>query len=395
MALRLGSMFSTTRSVAVAASQMPVRAVAARSYSSDVATFDIMEAKLHKLESGPPLVASMEKEESLKWLRQMMVIRRMETAAGELYRKKQIRGFCHLYSGQEAVATGMVAALNSEDAVISAYRIHGWGYLLGLTVQQVIGELLGKQSGCSLGKGGSMHMYAPNFYGGNGIVGAQVPLGAGLALANKYLDNGTVSVSLYGDGASNQGQIFEAYNIAKLWKLPSIFVCENNKYGMGTSAERSSANFHYYTRGDYIPGVWVDGMDILAVKEATAFARDHALNEGPIVMEMETYRYHGHSMSDPDTTYRDREEIADTRKNLDPIGTFKDRIESAGWATAPEMKQMEKDVRKAVQVEIDAAVADIQPPLTELINHIYTGEKMENVRGCDITLAYSQGANGF
>lgn len=235
-----------------------------------------------------------------------------------------------------------------------------------------------------------MHMYAPNFYGGNGIVGAQVPLGAGLALANQYLRNETVSVSLYGDGASNQGQVFEAYNMAKLWDLPAIFVCENNKYGMGTSAERHAANPNFYTRGDYIPGIWVDGMDVLATKEATAYAREHALTKGPIVMEMETYRYHGHSMSDPDTTYRDREEISDTRKTLDPITTFKERIESAGWADAAELKQMEKDVRKYVQTGVDAALADEQPGFDQLINHIYTGEKMTDVRGCDVTISYSQ-----
>jgi len=366
------------------------RAAAARCYSTESATFPIPDAKLHKLESGPPTEASCDKEESMKWLKQMMVIRRMETAAGELYRKKEIRGFCHLYSGQEAVATGMMAGLEANDAIISAYRIHGWSYLLGATVQEVIGELLGKNCGMSLGKGGSMHMYGDDFYGGNGIVGAQVPLGAGLALANQYLDNKTVSVSLYGDGASNQGQVFEAYNIAKLWDLPAIFVCENNKYGMGTSSERSSANNKYYTRGDYIPGIWADGMDILAVKEATAYARDYAMNRGPIVMEMETYRYHGHSMSDPDTTYRERSEIEMNRKTLDPIVTFKERIESAGWATMAEMKVMEKQVRKEVDAEVELARADSQPPLTELINHIYTGEKMKNVRGCDVTISYSQ-----
>lgn len=199
----------------------------------------------------------------------MMTIRRFETAAGELYRGKEIRGFCHLYSGQEAIAVGMKAGLREDDDIISAYRVHGWAYVLGASVKQVIGELLGNSSGMSNGKGGSMHMYGDHFYGGNGIVGAQVPVGAGIALANKYQDKGTVCVSLYGDGASNQGQNFEAYNIAKLMSLPAIFVCENNKFGMGTSAERSSANTKYYTRGDYCAGIHVDGMDVLAVKQAT------------------------------------------------------------------------------------------------------------------------------
>jgi pyruvate dehydrogenase E1 component alpha subunit len=309
----------------------------------------------------------------------------METVAGELYRGKKIRGFCHLYSGQEAVATGMNAAMDSEDAVTSAYRIHGWALLLGCSVKQIIGELVGAETGMSMGKGGSMHMYAPNFYGGNGIVGAQVPLAAGMALANKYLGNKTISVGLYGDGASNQGQVYEAYNMAKLWDLPALFVCENNHYGMGTSSERSSASNKYYTRGDYIPGIWVDGNDILAVREATAWARNYALTTGPLVMEMSTYRYHGHSMSDPDTTYRSREEKEAKRKTEDPIGILSARIVEAGWATEAELKTLEKGVRKAVKAEADEATASPEPRLPLASAHIYKGDQPATIRGCDIT----------
>jgi pyruvate dehydrogenase E1 component alpha subunit len=279
----------------------------------------------------------------------------------------------------------MNAAMDSEDAVTSAYRIHGWAYLLGCTVKQIIGELIGVETGMSMGKGGSMHMYAPNFYGGNGIVGAQVPLAAGMALANKYLDNKTISVGLYGDGASNQGQVFEAYNMSKLWNLPALFVCENNHYGMGTSSARSSASNKYYTRGDYIPGIWVDGNDILAVREATAWARNYALTTGPLVMEMSTYRYHGHSMSDPDTTYRSREEKENKRKTEDPIGILSTRIIEAGWATEAEIKAMEKEVRKVVKAESEAAIASPEPRLPLASAHIYKGDQPQQIRGCDIT----------
>jgi len=217
----------------------------------------------------------------------MMSIRRMETAAGNMYKEKAVRGFCHLYSGQEAIAVGIKSVLRPNDSLITAYRAHGWAYMMGISIKDVLAELTAKRSGCQQGKGGSMHMYCKNFYGGNGIVGAQVPLGAGVALAQKHLGQDGVCLALYGDGAANQGQVFEAYNIAKLWELPCIFICENNKYGMGTSVERASANIEYYTRGDYIPGVWVDGQDILTVKEGARYALDWARSgKGPILLEM-------------------------------------------------------------------------------------------------------------
>lgn len=210
---------------------------------------------------------------------------------GTLYKEKIIRGFCHLYSGQEAVAVGMRAAMKQGDDCITAYRCHGWSYLMGVTPLGVLAELTGRQSGCARGKGGSMHMYTSNFFGGNGIVGAQIPLGVGIAFAHKYNDRKNVCVALYGDGAANQGQIFEVYNIAKLWNIPCIFVCENNGYGMGTSVERASASTDYYKRGDYVPGVWVNGMDVLAMREATKFCIDYCnAGNGPIVIDAATYR---------------------------------------------------------------------------------------------------------
>lgn len=193
-----------------------------------------------------------------------------------------------------------------QDSVITSYRAHGFTYVMGVPVLGVLAELTGRSSGCVRGKGGSMHMYAKNFYGGNGIVGAQVPLGAGIGFASRYRGDGGVNFSLYGDGAANQGQVFEAYNIAKLWNIPVVFICENNGYGMGTSQDRAAASTDFFKRGDYIPGVKVNGMDILSVREATEFALDYCgkQDKGPLVYEMATYRYHGHSMSDPGTSYR-------------------------------------------------------------------------------------------
>lgn len=370
---------------------LPRTSVAAqRLFASDTRTFPLSkDFKGHKLEKLPETTVETSKDEMMKMFRDMATIRRFETKAGELYRAKNIRGFCHLYSGQEACAVGIKAAMRSQDSLITAYRVHGWAYVLGWSVKAVMAELFGNSAGCSVGKGGSMHMYGKNFYGGNGIVGAQVPVGAGVALKHQYSGDGGVNFALYGDGASNQGQVFEAYNIAKLWKLPVVFVCENNKFGMGTSASRSSASTQYYTRGDYVPGIWVDGMDVLAVKQATKFAIDHALSEGPIVMELETYRYHGHSMSDPDTTYRTRDDIKNMREKFDPIITARKRIVEAGWATEEDLTKVEKEVRALVDEETQAALEAPATPLTELVNHIYL-EKVSNVRGCDLYTSYSQ-----
>ncbi|XP_070568926.1 pyruvate dehydrogenase E1 component subunit alpha, mitochondrial-like [Ptychodera flava] len=357
-----------------------------RNYSDAVteAKFTTKDFQLHNLETGPPTECAVNREDALYYYRQMQVIRRMETASGNLYKAKVIRGFCHLYSGQEACAVGMEAAIRRDDAVITAYRAHGWAYTRGISVHGVLAELTGRRTGNAKGKGGSMHMYAPNFYGGNGIVGAQVPLGAGIALALKYMDTDRVCVALYGDGAANQGQLFEAFNMAKLWDLPVIFVCENNGFGMGTSVERASANIDYYTRGDFVPGIWADGMDVLAVREATKFCREYASSgKGPILLEVATYRYSGHSMSDPGTSYRTREEIQEVRQSRDPITGFKERLTSSGLATAEELKKIDQNVRKEVEDAVQKAKTDPEPALGELYNDVYYQTPGFQVRGVE------------
>ncbi|KAJ3275385.1 alpha subunit of pyruvate dehydrogenase [Terramyces sp. JEL0728] len=331
----------------------------------------------------PPLQTVATRDEVLSLYKVMVEIRRLEMACDQAYKAKQIRGFCHLSIGQEAIAAGMEAAITKNDSIITAYRCHGFTLTRGQTATSIIAELMGKKIGSSLGKGGSMHLFAPEFYGGNGIVGAQVPLGAGIALAHKYRENGAMCFSLYGDGAANQGQVFEAYNMAKLWNLPCVFVCENNNYGMGTAAARAAASTKYYTRGDYIPGLRVNGMDVLAVREASKYAREWAISgNGPLVMEMVTYRYGGHSMSDPGTTYRTREEIQHMRSTSDPINGLKDRILKNDMATEDELKQIEKQIR----VEMDKAVADSiaagEPDEAELYTQIYAaGSEPKTVRG--------------
>lgn len=340
--------------------------------------------KLHNLDSGPSRDVTITREDALKYFKDMVTIRRIETASANLYKEKIIRGFCHLYSGQEACCVGMEAALKEGDAVISAYRTHGWTYTRGVSAVGVLAELTGRKSGCASGKGGSMHMYAKNFYGGNGIVGAQCPLGAGIAFAGMYKKNDNVCLTLYGDGAANQGQLFEAYNIAKLWNIPCIFICENNGYGMGTAVERASASTEYYTRGDYIPGLWVDGMDVLGVREATKFATEYVRSgKGPLVMEMATYRYHGHSMSDPGTSYRTREEIAEVRATRDPIGLFRERLTSSKLATGEELKKLENDIRKEVEAAVQKSKTDPEPPLEELYTDVYTDEPNIMIRTCE------------
>jgi len=352
-----------------------------KSYATE-ATFETKPFKLHKLESGPSTSVTITRDEAIKFYKQMQTIRRLETAAGNLYKEKIIRGFCHLYSGQEACAVGMKSSMRPHDSIISAYRVHGWTYLMDVPVLGVLAELTGRKSGCARGKGGSMHMYARNFYGGNGIVGAQVPLGAGVAFASKYMGNDGVCFSLYGDGAANQGQVFEAYNIAKLWDVGCIFVCENNGYGMGTSAERAAASTAYYSRGDYIPGIWVDGMDVLAVKSASLFAVEHCTSgKGPIVMETATYRYSGHSMSDPGTSYRTREEIQEVRQTRDPISSFKEKILSSNLVTADELKKFDGEIKTEVDAAVKIAKSEAEIGMEELTGDIYVENLEGKIRG--------------
>uniref|UniRef100_A0A8C7N5R1 Pyruvate dehydrogenase E1 subunit alpha 1a n=1 Tax=Oncorhynchus kisutch TaxID=8019 RepID=A0A8C7N5R1_ONCKI len=323
-----------------------------RSYAdfTPEATFDIKKVDLHRLEEGPPLTATLTREEGLKYYRTMQTIRRMELKADQLYKQKIIRGFCHLYDGQEACAVGIEGGITLSDHLITAYRAHGYTLTRGGTVREIMAELTGRRGGIAKGKGGSMHMYTKNFYGGNGIVGAQ-------------------------------GQIFETYNMSSLWKLPIIFICENNQYGMGTSVERSSASTEYYKRGDYIPGLRVDGMDVLCVREATKFAADHCRSgKGPILMELQTYRYHGHSMSDPGVSYRTREEIQEVRSKSDPISMLKDRMLSNNMASIEELKEIDIAVRKEIEDAAQFATTDPEPPLDDLCSHIFANDQPFEVR---------------
>lgn len=310
----------------------------------------------------------------LSYYRDMLLIRRFEEKAGQLYGMGQIAGFCHLYIGQEAVVIGMRHAMKEGDQMITSYRDHGHMLACGMTARGVMAELTGRIGGYSRGKGGSMHMFSveKNFYGGHGIVGAQVPIGAGLGFANKYLENGAVSLAFFGDGAANQGQVYETFNMAELWDLPVIFVIENNQYAMGTSVERSSAETELYKRGISfgIEGVQVDGMDVLAVKAAGEKAIKHARSgKGPMILEMKTYRYRGHSMSDP-AKYRTREEVKEVRSESDPIDMVKERLIEEGWADHDSLKAIDKEIKSIVSDAADFALESPEPDPAELYTDV-------------------------
>jgi len=349
--------------------------------------FEFQPHSLYKVE-GTESTAVTTKEELLYFYEQMSRVRRLETESDKLYKTKEIRGFLHLYSGQEAVCVGLDKAGTPQDQVITAYRDHAHAVCRGSDCKHVLAELLGKATGVSKGKGGSMHMYNAkgHFYGGNGIVGAQVPVGAGLAFSQKYLKTGNVAWIYYGDGAANQGQVFEAFNMSYLWKLPSIYVIENNKYGMGTAAERASGNTKYYTRGDYVPGIRVDGMDVLAVKEAGSFARRFANQNGPIILEMETYRYMGHSMSDPGVTYRTREEIQNMRATRDPIERVKLRILENSIATPEELKDIDNKLKGELDEAVKFARDSPLPQPEELYHDVYDVDT--DIRAVELSASY-------
>jgi pyruvate dehydrogenase E1 component alpha subunit len=315
------------------------------------------------------------KDELLQYYRDMMLIRRFEERAGQLYGMGLIGGFCHLYIGQEAVVVGMQAALKDGDQVITAYRDHGHMLAAGMTANGVMAELTGRSGGYSKGKGGSMHMFSIEkaFYGGHGIVGAQVSLGAGLAFANKYRGDGKVCLTYFGDGAANQGQVYESFNMAALWKLPVVFVIENNQYAMGTSIQRSTSETHLHKRGISfnIPGEEVDGMDVVAVREAGRRAVERARAcEGPYLLEMKTYRYRGHSMSDP-AKYRTKEEVDEQKAKRDPIEHVKKLLIDAGHASEDELKQIDRDIRTVVTESAEFAQSSPEPDPSELMTDIY------------------------
>jgi pyruvate dehydrogenase E1 component alpha subunit len=314
------------------------------------------------------------KEEMLQFYREMLLIRRFEEKAGQLYGLGLIGGFCHLYIGQEAVAIGLQSALTpGKDSVITGYRDHGHMLAYGIDPNLIMAELTGRAAGISQGKGGSMHMFSTThkFYGGHGIVGAQVSLGAGLAFGHKYSKDGGVCLAYFGDGASNQGQVYESFNMAELWKLPIIFVIENNQYAMGTSVNRASSEDQLYRRGESfrIPGIQVDGMDVLAVRGAAEVALDWVRSgKGPVLLEMKTYRYRGHSMSDP-AKYRSRDEVQSVRENSDPIDGAKEVLLGMGVAEDA-FKAIDKEIRNIVAQAADFAESSPEPELSELYTDV-------------------------
>ncbi|MCA6109068.1 pyruvate dehydrogenase (acetyl-transferring) E1 component subunit alpha [Bradyrhizobium cenepequi] len=329
------------------------------------------EAGQEKGNGSPP---EFTREQELRALRDMLLIRRFEEKAGQLYGMGAIGGFCHLYIGQEAVVVGMQMTLKKGDQVITGYRDHGHMLACGMDPKGVMAELTGRRGGYSKGKGGSMHMFsvAEHFYGGHGIVGAQVSLGTGLAFANRYRENDFVSLAYFGDGAANQGQVYESFNMAELWKLPVVYIIENNRYAMGTSVTRSSAQTDFSKRGlsFNIPGQQVDGMDVRAVKaagdEAVAWCR---AGKGPYILEMQTYRYRGHSMSDP-AKYRTREEVEKVRHDQDPIEQVRNRL-LAGGVSEQDLKSIDGEVRDIINGAADFAQHDPEPDPSELYTDVY------------------------
>ncbi len=335
--------------------------------------------------SAPPSIPNRERppepkrheagrDELLEYYRQMLLIRRFEERAGQLYGLGLIGGFCHLYIGQEAVAVGLQSALEpGRDSVITGYRDHGHMLAYGIDPRVIMAELTGRAAGISKGKGGSMHMFSVEhkFYGGHGIVGAQVSLGTGLGFAHKYRQDGGVCLAYFGDGAANQGQVYESFNMASLWDLPIIYVIENNQYAMGTSVNRSSAEDQLYRRGDSfrIPGLQVDGMDVLAVRGAATVALDWVRSgKGPILLELKTYRYRGHSMSDP-AKYRSRDEVQAVREKSDPIEAVKRELAAAGVGE-DELRKIDGEIKRIVTESADFAEQSPEPDPSELYTDI-------------------------
>lgn len=337
------------------------------------ATIDAKFADVAGVAGGAPVEGELlvfDREQELAAYRSMLLIRRFEEKAGQMYGMGLIGGFCHLYIGQEAVVVGVRMAARETDQFITAYRDHGHMLACGMDAKRVMAELTGRRSGYSKGKGGSMHMFSreKKFYGGHGIVGAPAPLGAGLAFANLYRGDDSVSLTFFGDGAANQGQVYESFNMAELWKLPVVFIVENNRYAMGTSVERSSAQANFSKRGVAfdIPGKQVDGMDVRAVAAAATSALEWCRSgKGPYLIEVKTYRYRGHSMSDP-AKYRSKEEVQKVREEHDPIEQVRARLLSSGGATEDDLKKIDATVRKIVSEAADFATNDPEPDASEL-----------------------------
>ena len=316
----------------------------------------------------------MEKQDHLRLYHEMVLIRRIEERAAELYQQGKIGGFLHLYIGQEAVSTGLIAARQPQDRVITAYRDHGVAINCGLTADEVMAELLGKVDGCSKGKGGSMHMadVNKNFWGGHAIVGAHLPLATGFALGDHYAKNDSITICMFGDGATNIGFFHEAVNLSKVWNLPVLWVCENNQYGMGTAVERASAVSEMVQKfnGYAIPGERVDGMDVMAVYEASKKALEHIRSgNGPYFLEIITYRFRGHSMGDPER-YREKDEIEKWQED-DPIGRYQKYLLEKSIATEAEVAEVEKDANDEVEAAVQFAENSPEPAPEALFEHIY------------------------
>lgn len=320
-------------------------------------------------------MVKLNKEESFKIYKEMLLIRRFEEKAGQLYGMGLIAGFCHLYIGQEAIAAGIKYNMNKNDKVITTYRDHGHMISLGSDPRKIMAELLGRKDGCSKGKGGSMHLFdlEKHFYGGHGIVGASVPIGAGLAFADQYKSNNNVTFCYFGDGAAHQGQVYESFNMAKLWNLPILFIIENNHYAMGTSLNRASSIDELHKRGEgfNIPGVKINGMNVLEVIKEGKKAIDYVRSgKGPILVEMDTYRYRGHSMSDP-ATYRSKDEVNDKKQNQDPIASFKSHILDSKIANDDEIKVIDKEIKSQIEEIVKFAKESPEPDESEIFDNIY------------------------
>ncbi|XP_061185888.1 pyruvate dehydrogenase E1 component subunit alpha, somatic form, mitochondrial-like [Saccostrea echinata] len=338
------------------------------------AVFEIEPYQLHRLDTGPSTRFTLTRKDALGYFKMMTGMRETGDAAQKLFDQNYIRGLLHLCSGMEAVRAGVEAAITSEDILVGTYRIHGWAYARGIPVEEILAEFLGKSTGRCKGKGGAMHLYSRNMLGGNGIIGATVPLGTGVGFAMKYKKKPNVSISVYGEGAANQGQIFEAFNMAKLWNLPCIYLCDNNVYSISTIAERVSAITEFYTRGDYIPGLRVDGMDILAVREAFVFAKRYALENGPILVETMSYRYNGHSAKDEGLDYRKKDEIEHMKQTQDPIENFKERILKENLTDETELKHLVEEVTEEIQIAAEKVKEDKEPHRCSLYEDVYQTE---------------------
>jgi pyruvate dehydrogenase E1 component alpha subunit len=334
-----------------------------------------MSKKISESKSGSKDLGKFSKKDLLKYYQEMLLIRRFEERAGQLYGMGLIAGFCHLYIGQEAIASGMRATMIEGDKVITTYRDHGHMISVGSDPRKIMAELLGRKDGSSKGKGGSMHLFdlEKHFYGGHGIVGASVPIGAGLAFADKYLGKNNVTYCYFGDGAAHQGQVYEAFNMAKLWNLPVLFIIENNHYAMGTSLKRSSSIDELYKRGIgfNIPGAKINGMNIFEViKEGQKWVDYVRSENGPVILEMDTYRYRGHSMSDP-ATYRSKEEL-NCKKEEDPIDSLREHILNNKIATESEIKKIDDLIKEEVNEIVEFAKNSPEPDESELMTEIYT-----------------------